>query len=332
MTLAILPNWLGDLVMVQPAVTALRQRGPVTGVIAPGLAGLVEDCGLVDHIEIFDRRGRDRGLGGLLRAGRRLRGAREAFVFGPSLRAAALSAATGAPRRVGLGGAGREVFLTEVRRPGFPKRSVHLVDEWGGVVSAGVADVGRCEWTVGEKGGQGLAELRRSDDALSGEFVVFAPSANYGVTKEWPESAFAEVALRLRDEEGLVPVFIGSVSAAERERAGSLATRTRGIDISGRTDLPTLAAVFAAARLFIGNDSGPMHLAAAVGTPTVGIFGSTSPEWTAPRGSSVRVVGPAPAACSPCFRKTCPFDRECLTGIGPDVVLGAARTLLAGSP
>ena len=145
------------------------------------------------------------------------------------------------------------------------------------------------------------------------------------------EESFAEVALRLRDEKGLTPVFIGSDATAERERAASIAARTGGIDISGRTDLPTLAAVFAAARLFIGNDSGPMHLAAAVATPTVGIFGSTAPAWTAPRGSSVMVVGPAPAACSPCFRKTCPFDRECLTGIGPDDVLGASRTLLEGS-
>jgi len=331
MTLAILPNWLGDLVMVQPAVTALRQRGPVTGVVAPGLAALVEDCGLVDRVEIFDRRGRDRGLGGLLRAGRRIRGAREAFVFGPSLRAAALSAATGVPRRIGLGGAGREIFLTEVRRPRFPKRSVHLVDEWGALVGGVGADLGRCKWTVGEQGARGLAELRRTDIALGGEFAVFAPSANYGITKEWPESSFAEVALRLRDEKGLTPVFIGSEVTAERERAASLAARTGGIDISGRTDLPTLAAVFASARLFIGNDSGPMHLAAAVATPTVGIFGSTAPAWTAPRGSSVKVVGPAPAACSPCFRKSCPFDRECLTGIGPDDVLDASRTLLEGS-
>jgi heptosyltransferase-2 len=331
MTLAILPNWLGDLVMVQPAVTALRQRGPVTGVVAPGLAGLVEDCGLVDHVEVFDRRGRDRGLGGLVRAGRRLRGAREAFVFGPSLRAAALSAATGTPRRVGLGGAGREVFLTEVHRPGFPKRSLHLVDEWGGLVSTAEPNLRRCHWIVGQKGERGLAELRRTDAVLCGEFVVFAPSANYGITKEWPESAFAEVALGLRDEQGLVPVFVGSAAIGERERAASLATRTGGVDLSARTDLPTLAALFAAARLFVGNDSGPMHLAAAVATPTVGIFGSTSPAWTAPRGPRVRIVGPAPAECSPCFRQTCPFDRECLTGIGPDVVLDAATTLLAGS-
>lgn len=330
MTLAILPNWLGDLIMVEPAVTALRRRGPVTGVVAPGFAGLVEDCGLVDRVEVFDRRARDRGLGGLWRTGRRLSGAREVFVFGPSLRAAALSAATGAPRRIGLGGAGRELFLSEVRRPGYPPRSVHLADEWRALAEPETEGAEPCRWSVGPKGEAGFAELQRSEAGLAGDFAVFAPSANYGITKEWPEFAFAEVASRLRDEEGLRPVFIGSDVAAERERAASLADQTGGIDLSGRTDLPTLAAVFAAARVFVGNDSGPMHLAAAVGAPTVGIFGSTSPAWTAPRGTRVRVQGPAAVSCTPCFRKTCPYDRECLTGIQADAVLATARSLLAG--
>ena len=73
-------------------------------------------------------------------------------------------------------------------------------------------------------------------------------------------------------------------------------------------------------------------LAAALGTPTVGIFGSTSPAWTAPRGPRVRVVGPAGVDCSPCFRKTCPFDRECLTGVETKAVIEAAREVVGGEP
>jgi ADP-heptose:LPS heptosyltransferase len=71
-----------------------------------------------------------------------------------------------------------------------------------------------------------------------------------------------------------------------------------------------------------------MHLAAALGTPTIGIFGSTSPAWTSPRGGSARVVGPADVDCSPCFRKSCPFDRECLTAIAPESIADAVEELV----
>lgn len=328
MTLAILPNWLGDLVMVEPAVRALRATGPVTGVVAPGLAALVEDAGLVDRIEIFDRRGRDRGLSGIWRAGRRLRGADSAWVFGPSLRAAALAASSAARRRIGFGGAGRELFLNEARRPESPPRSRHLVDAWLSLVDEVVDPDARCTWVAGDRGRKGLTELERAEPRLAGPFVAFAASANYGATKEWPESGFVEVARALREQCGLEPVFIGSSADGERHKAAALSRRTGGVDLAGRTDLPTLAALFARASMFVGNDSGPMHLAAALGTPTVGIFGSTSPDWTAPRGPSARVVGPAPVLCTPCFRRTCPYDRECLAGIDPARVIGAARGLL----
>ena len=325
MTLAILPNWLGDLVMVEPALRRLRERGAVTAVVAPGLSGLLEDCDLVDRIEIFDRRGRDRGLGGLVRAGRRLRGAEAAWVFGPSLRAAALSAAGRIPLRVGLGGAGREFFLNDVRRsPGKP-RSRHLVDDWVNLVDPDAAPGSHCAWRVGDRGVTGLAELRTRHD-LAGRLVIFGVSANYGVTKEWPQERFLEVA-RTLGAEGFRPVFVGSDAPRERERSSAMAQAGGGLDLAGQTDLPTFAALLESADLFVGNDSGPMHLAAALGTPTVGIFGSTSPEWTGPRGERVRVVGPAAVDCSPCFRKTCPFDRECLTGVHTQSVLEAIRDL-----
>jgi len=326
MTLAILPNWLGDLVMAEPALRRLRERGPVTGVISPPLAGLLEDADLVDRIEVFDRRGRDRGIGGLLRAGQRIRGADEAWVFGPSLRAAALAAAGRIPRRLGLGGAGREIFLTEVHRPAGPPRSRHLVDDWVNLVEPDASAGAECTWAIGERGTTGLDELRRQHQ-ISERFVVLGVSANYGVTKEWPAERFVAVARALR-EDGLQPVLAGSNAARERERAASAAQQSGGIDVAGQTDLPTFAALLRAAALFVGNDSGPMHLAAAVGTPTVGIFGSTSPVWTAPRGPRIRVVGPAGVDCTPCFQKTCPYDRECLTGIHTDAVLEAARELL----
>jgi heptosyltransferase-2 len=200
------------------------------------------------------------------------------------------------------------------------------VDDWVHLVDPDVASGAECSWTVGDLGTTGLEELRRQHE-FAERFAVFGVSANYGVTKEWPQERFLAVA-RALGEDGLQPVFAGSDAKRERERAAWMAQECGGIDVAGRTDLPTFAALLQSAAVFVGNDSGPMHLASAVGTPTVGIFGSTSPVWTAPRGPRARVVGPAGVDCTPCFRKTCPYDRECLTGIDAGEVVAVARELL----
>jgi ADP-heptose:LPS heptosyltransferase len=188
-----------------------------------------------------------------------------------------------------------------------------------------------CGWSVGARGEGGLSALLEEEARLTRPFAAFAISAQYGPTKELPIATFLAVAEELSDRHGLVPVFVGGRAARECERARVAASATGGVDLAGRTDLSVLAAVLERASVFVGNDSGPMHLAAALGTPTLGIFGSTSPAWTAPRGKAARVIGPAEVDCSPCFRKTCPFDRECLTGIAPENVANAVTGLLGES-
>jgi heptosyltransferase-2 len=84
------------------------------------------------------------------------------------------------------------------------------------------------------------------------------------------------------------------------------------LNLAGRTDLLALSALLQEAALFVGNDSGPAHLAAAVGTTTLTIFGSTNPDWTAPLGERARIVGPHPVPCTPCYRKLCPIGLPCL--------------------
>ncbi|RKZ14471.1 hypothetical protein DRQ53_11415, partial [bacterium] len=305
--------------------------GPLTGVVAPPLASLVEDAGLVDRLEVFDRHGADSGPLGLLRAGRRLRGAEQAWVFGPSLRAAALSLASGAKQRIGMGGAGRELFLNDLRRSAHPPRSVHLCDQFRALVLPQATDAAQCEWVPGPIGAAGLANLRAAEPRLEQAFVALGASAMFGPAKQWPSESFVELARRFRDEDDLLPVFIGGPGDAERRMAAELADAAGGVDLAGRTDLPTLAALLDAARLYVGNDSGPMHLAAATGTPTVGIFGSTNPAWTAPRGPRAVVVGPGPVDCSPCYRRQCPYDLECLRTTSVEHVHTAACELLGAS-
>lgn len=331
--LSVLPNWLGDLVMATPALRRFGAGCEHVVVGAPALVDLVLDLGLADRGVDYERRGADRGVSGLWRCARHLAtsGAESALVLGPSLRAAALPALARIPDRRGVGGEARELFLTDVRRVRGGLRSQHLSRTWW-EVAGGSGPVPSPDWRAGPRARRGRAALFERRPELTAPYAVFAAGATFGATKRWPVDSFAATARRVRDSYGLRPVFVGSSDARELETAAALAEGTGGVGLAGQTDLPTLVAVLADADLFVGNDSGPMHAAAAVGTPTVGIFGSTSPVWTAPRGPAARTVGPAPVDCSPCFRSTCPFALECLRGLEPDTVLAAVDRLLGPAP
>lgn len=327
--LSILPNWLGDLVMATPALLRWGERARHVVCGAPHLTGLVDDLGLADAVVVYDRHGDDRSWRRWPHVARRLRSHDPArvLVLGPSLRAAVLGALSGAPERRGLGGEGRELLLTHVHRVPGGKRSQHLACSWW-EAACGRGTPPRPRWRAGPRGRTSLATLVARFPGLAGPYAVFATGAAYGPTKRWPEASFERVAHDVARAYGWTPVFVGSSSPAEVQASARLADATGGIALAGQTDLPTLVALLEAARLFVGNDSGPMHVAAATGIPTVGIFGSTSPTWTAPRGEQAVVVGPGPVDCSPCFRADCPFDLECLRELTPSVVLAAVEQLV----
>jgi heptosyltransferase-2 len=100
------------------------------------------------------------------------------------------------------------------------------------------------------------------------------------------------------------------------------------LDLTGRTDLARAVAVLKASAAFIGNDSGLMHLAAALGRPTIGVFGSSNPDWTAPRGPKTRAVVPEGFSCRPCYRKTCNQPEFCLDTVTGEHVFAAVSELV----
>lgn len=325
--LAILPNWLGDLVMALPALAAQRARGPLLALGPPAALSLLEDAGLVDEGLALER---GASLPAKLHVAREAarRDPARAIAYPPSLRAGLLAALSRAPERRGLPGErGRGLLLDAHRGEGFGERTTHLADQWLGLargdrqLPAGEArpaldpgPVGRAAWNA----------LRR-EAGVGARYLVLAPGATYGPTKRWPEGQWLALAAALGGRAELV--WSGGPAPEERELCARLAAEGGGHDLSGRATLPALAAMLAGAVGFVGNDSGPMHLAAAVGTPTVGIFGSTSPAWTAPRGRAATTVGPHPVHCTPCFSPTCPYDLECLRGTGVDQVVAALKAV-----
>jgi heptosyltransferase-2 len=167
-------------------------------------------------------------------------------------------------------------------------------------------------------------------DPDAGFFVINAGAA-FGSAKRWPEDRFARVAEALSAERGMPVVMVGARGERPIAAAIQAAITSPSANLCGETDLETLVGVLARAALVVTNDSGPMHIAAALGTPTLAIFGSTDPEVTSPRGPATRLIR-EPVDCSPCLLRECPIDHRCMERITPESVLAAARGFVpAGS-
>ena len=159
----------------------------------------------------------------------------------------------------------------------------------------------------------------------SGPLIIMHPGTRWP-TKCWLPESFASLADALIRERSARVVFTGSRSDRPLIAGIHAAMASPAMDLSGRTDLPTLARLFYHADAAVTTDTGPMHLAAAVGTPVAAVFGPTAPWRTGPFGSQHRVIR-TDISCSPCFQRHCP-NPECLTGLGVPEVLAAVNDIL----
>lgn len=158
------------------------------------------------------------------------------------------------------------------------------------------------------------------------------PFAAFFLGSRWPSrfwfpQATAEVAQALQREYGMGVVLVGGQGEVAFARQVCAATRGKLTNLSGKTMLRDLIGIFSRARLTMGPDSGPMHLAAATGVPVISLWGATSPLRSAPWGSEAFVLQ-GPAACSPCYTRHCPIGRACMQRITPDQVMQKAREIL----
>lgn len=318
------PNWLGDSVLATGLLSSLAGMPdpPMVDVLGnPVALAVAAGHPVVRRTIRYERHGAHRTPRAFFTLARELRQVGyDAHVVLPSTPSAAfLARQIAAPVRAGFDGWGRGRAFTRRHRRG-PRGSAHLLDEYRAVLALIHPTAPHEEPLV-----QVSAEARSHARALVGRdhYVVLAPGATFGPAKRWPAERFAELGRWLAAAHGYRIVLVGSGGDQEIVRAVAAAV-SHPIDLVDRTDLPTLAAVLAAAQVVIANDSGPMHLARAVGTPTVGIFGSTEPRWTAPRGGRVVMARVRPP-CAPCYRRTCPIAVECLAR----VTVGEVQTAVA---
>ena len=330
------PNWVGDAMMAIPALEAIRRAraGAELIVLArPTVADLLSDQTYADRIIPYDFRGRHHGWTGKENLIRELR--RETFEVAVLLQnafeAAWLTWRAGIPERVGYGCDGRSPLLTKaVRVPGKGEIPAHesyyyleLIRRagWMERLPEAIAPV-RLHMSEGAREAA-ETRLRRSGARENAWRVAIAAGASYGAAKCWPAERYALLADRLISECGADVIFFGTEGEKEVTARICSKMKSRAISLVGETSMRDLAALIASCSLFIGNDSGAMHVAAAVGLPVIGIFGSTDPEGTSPLTEQFSLIREA-VSCSPCFLRRCPVDHRCMTRISADSVFSAA--------
>ena len=323
------PNWVGDAVLAIPAMKAVRERFPdadITLLVRPWVAGVFKSVPFIDHLWSEPR---PAGVRDWIRIARQIRNRSFdlALLFPNSFESAAMMFLGRVPKRIGYATDGRRWLLTNRITPSTVKRhQVHYYLDLAKALSADTQP--SIQISASEEEKTQAANLLASQGIPQGQpYMVLNPGAAYGSAKRWGEDGFAAAGDALAAELHLDVVIVGS----ERERAIAEAIqksmRSRVVVLSGKTTLETLIGVISDAVLVLTNDSGPMHVSAALGIPTVAVFGATDHVVTGPIGPRTRVVR-EPVECSPCMLRECPIDHRCMTRVSADSVCQAARELL----
>jgi heptosyltransferase-2 len=314
------PNWLGDTVMALPALAALRAARGEARIVAIGRwAPLLSGQGVADALLPYPRRPLER-----LVLGRAVRGDRPdlAVLLVNSLEAALAAWWWRAERRLGFDTDGRRALLTVAPPAPSPRR--HQIDEYALLLSAVDVPVDRAaapSWrlptsAVEDEEVDGL--LAQAGLSASAPIIGLHLGAAFGPSKLWAVERWGRLATRLAGA-GLSPVLLGAGGDHEAALAVSRASDRAPSSLVGRDRPALLPRLLSRLACLVSGDTGVAHLAAALGVPTVTLFGPTDPRLSAPRSGRARVVY-RDVACSPCFLTACPIDHVCLGGITPQEV------------
>lgn len=307
-----LPNWLGDTVMAVPALRALREALAGTEILLAGpWARLLDGQGLADTLVVYPRSWRGR-----LRAAGRVRDfdADTVLLLPNSLEAAAAAVLWGGRRRVGFARGGRSWLLTDAVEP--PRPRLHQADEYARLVerldvAVGPRDPKLAPPAADSPERERVRALLAAAGAPAGgqgrRLVGVHLGAAYGSAKVWHRARVAEFCTLLGGT-GDVAVLLGAPEDAPA--VAEVLAAAPAVSLVGRDSPELLPALLAELDALVSGDTGVAHLAAALGTPAVVLFGPTDPELTAPRGPVAVVRHAVP--CAPCFYRACPIDHPCM--------------------
>lgn len=333
-------NWVGDAIMALPALRAVRSKFPEAelAILArPYVADIYRDQQICDQLIGYDSRTKHAGILGRERLATELRAQKfdVALLLQNAFDAAWLAWRAGIPERIGYARDGRGFLLTKpipVPKTGeIPPHEkfyyLELLRRRGWIDS--LPDESFIALNVSEASRQRAEEFLARFGVRSNSLrIAIGAGASYGSAKCWPPPRFAEVANRLQAENDADVILFGTAAEAAVTRAISSELRQSPIDLTEKTAIGDLPALLSQCHLFIGNDSGAMHVAAGVGLPVVAVFGPTDPHGTAPVTPRCTIVQRKPY-CSPCFLRHCPTDHRCMSALTPEMVEAAVKPWLA---
>jgi heptosyltransferase-2 len=328
------PNWIGDCVMAGPALESLKHNFPEADlwIAARGwVSGLFSFFPAVDGILSLPPSGGLRGLeaaAGLLKKHRFDVG----LLLTNSFKSALELTRAGIAQRWGYRTDGRSFFLTRgLPKPNREKPSHHVYYYLELLEELGLKTLAPRLSMFPPREHTPLMKERLRGQGWDGKqpLVLLNPGAQYGPAKRWPAERFQRLARLIRQERRVFLAITGSEAEIPLAEEISRGLDPRPAVLAGTTSLEDLVAVIGMAGLFVTNDTGPMHIANALGTPLVALFGPTDHRATGPfQTPSALIRHPAP--CWPCLNRVCPFDHRCMLDIPPEEVLNACLDILDG--
>jgi len=336
-------NWVGDAIMALPALRLVRERFPeahIAILALPYVAKIYDRQGIADELMVYDRKGEHSGLRGRSRLAAALRAKKfdTALLLQNAFDAAWIAWRGGIPERIGYDRDARGLLLTQAipvpKRGEIPAHEKYYYLEL--LRRAGWLDklpeIPEISLRVADEDSQRAEGKLRSLGVRAGALrIAVAAGASYGSAKCWPPERFAEALNQMRRERDADVILFGTPAEAVVAAAIAGALGQPALDLTGNTLIGELPALLKCCSVFLGNDSGAMHVAAAVGLPVVAVFGPTDPDGTAPVTRRCTVVQQKPY-CSPCFLRRCPTDHRCMTAISPGRVGDSLRSVLVEVP
>lgn len=323
---------IGDVIHALPVAHALKQTYPnirITWVVEKPAYDLLTNNPDIDQIIIFDKP-KFKSLKGLLTTGYSFSQELKALKFDLAIdlqglfKSAAISYLSGAKERL--------VYCNPRELSGKISQPIYGQHQKGHVVDR-YLDVARylgCKidevifplHIVEKEAQQATAIANHAGLPMENSYVVLAPGTNWA-SKCWPTSHFAKLADKLYDH-NIIPVLIGAPNDQRLAQEIMSNTKIPPIDLTGKTSLKQLAYIIKKSQAFVGGDTGPMHLAVAVGSPVVTLFGPTDPKRNGPYGENHTVLL-APQSCQGCWQRNCPKKIDCLASITVDTVFAAIQ-------
>ena len=325
------PNWIGDAVLARPAIEGIAASLPQAELWLNAAEWVKDLFSSDERIAGIVPSPPSNGVKRVREAARKIRA--ESFDIGilltNSFGSALLFSLAGIPQRWGYAGDGRALLLTKsvrkVNRDSARHQVHYYLDLVAGLGLKPGSPTLRLTVTEEEKN-QARRHLDETGVDPGRPLLILSPGAGYGPAKRWPASRFAALASLFQERKNAAVVITGSASEIPIAAEISSCLNKKPLSLTGKTTLPELKGLISLARLFISNDSGPMHLANALGVPVVGIFGPTDPAVTGPLEQPAAVVK-KDVPCWPCFYRKCPYDHRCMTRIDPEEVYRAGEAL-----